>query len=515
MATYYVDLNASSNGTGTESSPYFSFAPFVSSIAVGDRIRVKRGSTKVLTSGTRLNVTVSGAGSVLIDAYGDGAPPVLDAGGNFNPIYIKRVDGGARLTVRDLDVTRGAHHGCAIESQSGVTISNVLLERIRAYGNNTLLGLGKDGISVDCAVDGGLISNVRIVNCDAYDNNGHGIKVRNNTRNVWVVSSRAWNNGILTPSHGMGTAHARALVASAGAWTATSGGAYQATISTASLLKTTVTAWSAVYCSNQNGHFWLAPSLSSPPAAGQFYVGGSNTLEINVGAAPTAANVYAAYLPVNAFFIGNEVYDTIDFDGVEGHGFGTDDMTESAVYIGNVSRDNEGCGWTANVSQGAKWAGNLILRNEKQGVLCSAGKNCKAYGNTILSNGQQGWRAVSGATGGYLRNNVIALNAGYGISSSSPSYTIDEDYNCVYGNVAGAKENVSTSGPNGLSLDPQLDVSYRLSEDSPCVGAGQYIAGVKHFGGVSMNPAAPDIGAFRYFAARTAASGRRAALFRG
>lgn len=515
MATYYVDLNAATSGSGTELSPYNSFTAFVSAITAGDRIRVKRGTSKVLNAGTRLNVTITGSAgkTTLIDTYGEGANPILSGGGsNYNPIYVKRHEGGGKLIIRDLDVTNTPADGVAVESQSGVTIDNVLIERCRAYETNKLNAAGKDGFRICCAKDGGLITRVILDSCDAFNNNGHGIKVRDNTRGVIVRNSRAWNNGLTSPSHGMGTSHSRALVASAGAWSATSGGAYQATITTTALAKSTITEWLAVYCVNQNGYFWLTPSASSPPAAGQFYTGGSNTLEINVGAAPTSAAVYAAYLPVNGAFFGNEVWDTYDSDGNEGHGFGTDDMTQYALYVGNKSYRNQGAGWTAHISMGAMLLGNIAYDNEREGIYAIAGKETKAYCNTVYGNGLQGWRSVSGATGSTLRNNVFAMNQGYGISSSAPAYTIDEDYNCVFGNVAGAKENVSTSGANGILLDPLLDASYRPTALSPCRGAGLYIPGAAHYGGKRMSVVSPDIGAHRYFEARDVATDRTVRL---
>lgn len=139
MATSYVDLGASTNGSGTEGSPYYDFAPFNSLITVDTTIRVKRDSSKVLTSGTRLNLSIDGNVTVLIDTYGEGANPILSGGGtNYNPIYVKRVGGGARLIIRDLDVTNTPQDGIVIESAASQTISNVLVQRCRAYGTNVL-----------------------------------------------------------------------------------------------------------------------------------------------------------------------------------------------------------------------------------------------------------------------------------------------------------------------------------------------------------------------------------------
>lgn len=50
---------------------------------------------------------------------------------------------------------------------------------------------------------------------------------------------------------------------------------------------------------------------------------------------------------------------------------------------------------------------------------------------------------------------------------------------------------------NVAADDPLLDSSYRPTVNSPCVGAGIYIPGAKHFGGKAMDGGSPDIGAFR------------------
>lgn len=506
VTIHYVDLSiaAAGAGSGTELDPYSDFTAFASSISAGDRIRVKRGTSKVLTAATRLNVTITGSGGLttLIDTYGTGAPPVLSGGStNYNPIYVKRHEGGGKLIVRDLDVTLSAASGCRVESQSGVTISNVTLQRIRAYATNAQSIAGSDGISVGCALDGGLITNVSIEDCLAYSNNGHGIKVRDNTHAIRVRRCRVWANGLTTAAHGMGTSHSRVQVTSAVAWSATSGGAYQASVTPS--FKTTVTEWFAVWCSNQNGYFWLTPDASSPPALGKFYTGGSNTLEINVGAAPTASIVRAAYLPCWAEFENCEASLTNDVDGFEGFGIGIDDLTEYAGIIGCTSFNNEGAGMSGNTSQRILLSGSVFHNNTRQGIYIPGAKNTDIYNSTFVENGLQGFRTNSGSTSTFIRNSIFAENTGYGMSSSSTIYPIDEDYNCVYGNTGGSKENISTSGSNGITTDPTLDANYRITDSSPCYQAGVFASRARDWSRRKLR-GDPDIVAHQYYAARSA-----------
>lgn len=81
--------------------------------------------------------------------------------------------------------------------------------------------------------------------------------------------------------------------------------------------------------------------------------------------------------------------------------------------------------------------------------------------------------------------------------------SVNKATNCYYDN---ATDWVTAGGGGAIEgdavlSDPLLDASYRPTATSPVIGAGVYIPGAKHFGGVPMNAGAPDIGAHRYFEA--------------
>lgn len=94
-----------------------------------------------------------------------------------------------------------------------------------------------------------------------------------------------------------------------------------------------------------------------------------------------------------------------------------------------------------------------------------------------------------------VENNIFDGD-GYSVQDLGSSSWVNENYNCFHGFTGTSNH---TLGAQSFTTDPLLDASYRLSALSPCIGAGVYIPGAKHFGGVPMNAGAPDIGAHRSF----------------
>lgn len=117
-----------------------------------------------------------------------------------------------------------------------------------------------------------------------------------------------------------------------------------------------------------------------------------------------------------------------------------------------------------------------------------------------------------------IRNNILvsakpsAYKAAILVPESEWSGTIDS--NCVLGWPAvAAKEFSGGAGAdptptNTIEEDPMLSAAYRLMEGSPCIGAGAYIQGARHFGGARLRSPGADIGAFRYEAQRTSVPAR-------
>lgn len=161
---------------------------------------------------------------------------------------------------------------------------------------------------------------------------------------------------------------------------------------------------------------------------------------------------------------------------------------------------------------GLRVGGNVIVSRSTSAVaaLALVGSDSLVTCNTVIG-AARGARGISVSSNAYtgigLRNNiVVGFAKGMRIGTGAT-----ESHNCFFDNtqdLTNASDAVQSISANSIASDPLLDASYRLTALSPCRGAGVYIPGAKHFGGVPMNPGSPDIGAHRFFEARELATER-------
>ncbi len=214
----------------------------------------------------------------------------------------------------------------------------------------------------------------------------------------------------------------------------------------------------------------------------------------------------------------------------EGVGIGLDDSIRSCAAVANYVHHNEGQGIQVNITS-ATYAnsvvGNLLVENgtaggttinRANGAIATNSGLILWANNTHVGSTYGLWEMSTAGANNIVRNNIFYGASVLGLALDGGT----EDHNAFYANGAnaGTPTNDTTQAFNALSLagsdittDPLVDGSYRPFAASPCVGAGVYIVNARHFGGKTMNEAAPDIGAHRYYALRGAA-GRRIALNR-
>lgn len=252
-------------------------------------------------------------------------------------------------------------------------------------------------------------------------------------------------------------------------------------------------------------------STPTTPASGEWGQSGT-TLYVNVGGSDPGANVsYAWGLCSGILVIGCEAYgnywDT-DYIYHEGHGFAFDDWTQNSRFIGCKSYRNQGLGFSINRGDGNIVSGCIAHDNWRAALAINgSARNSRIYNNTFSDNtgGADPLTtevAVAGlsANSTEVKNTIIVGSASVGVSFPSTAS------GCVAANnaIAGVSDAVlNGTETNTVSGDPLLDASYRPTAASPCIGAGVYIPGARHYGGKRMSPVAPDIGAHRYFAARS------------
>jgi hypothetical protein len=131
QSTYYIDCSATSNGSGTQSSPWNSLSSAnATTFVAGNAILLQRGTT---CSG-RLSPTGSGSSGspITIDAYGTGALPLINGGSNeealklFNQQYWE---------IKDLEITGGSLYGIYIGGNAANTpLNHIHLSNLDVHG---------------------------------------------------------------------------------------------------------------------------------------------------------------------------------------------------------------------------------------------------------------------------------------------------------------------------------------------------------------------------------------------
>jgi len=120
------------------------------------------------------------------------------------------------------------------------------------------------------------------------------------------------------------------------------------------------------------------------------------------------------------------------------------------------------------------------------------------YGNTTVDNTSFGLAQKNFGAAATWKNNLAWGNGTDFYYEATAALPAAADYN-AYGTISAAL----TPGPHDVTADPLLTSDYHPAADSPCRGAGLYVRGAKHCGGHEMSVVSPDIGAMRYFAPRT------------
>lgn len=432
MAEFFVDLSATSNGNGSEASPFNSLAPINTGGWVrGDVVRLKRGSRRVVDVGNRANIVcTSGSGRLLITAYGDPSLPlpVLDGGGSTNnPLWMQS---GSGVDIEHIHVTGAPGDGFSICPTTGnnledIEVRNCLVTRTGLNG-----GKGVDGIKVGAAyVDGGTVTNVRLLNNVARDCGGHGMKIRGETFNTRAVGNVALRCGTLSPAHGMGTAGM--FVEALGGWTNVSGQVWER--ATTVPLFTDFTGWKRVYVLGAQPLYRLPLSATpATPGVGECGYGAANTLRINVGAIDpnTLTQVFAIFTqPDTSWWVGNVAAQTTDFDGVEGQGVYFDNGSIRCWGINNVALNNDGQGFFLNDATDSGHYGSFAAGNRKGGASATRGLRTNYHGNTLICDGLPGLAYQVGNQAAVARmNRIVGASVGVSVSDAGTN-SVSEDEN--------------------------------------------------------------------------------------
>lgn len=458
MADFYVDLTSGNDaGAGTIGDPYKTFQPVnnASAWVRGNAVYVKRGTSGVVNSGTRANIAVSsGAGRVLLSAYGDAAAPkpVISGGGSaFNPVWVRQ---GSAIDIEQLHVTNTPADGFIVSPVIGQTISDVEIRDCLATRTGLAGGLGVDGFKFGLSqLDGGAVTNVRGKRLIARDCGGHGIKVRGLVTGAVIEDSQAIRCGTLSPSHGMGTAGHFTDVSGSG-WTNISGNVWEKA-ATAGLLSS-VTQWLGVFLVGGTTIYQLTASgTPSTPGTGEFGIGATNTLRINLGGVNpnSVTSIFAVWArPDNVTFIRCAAAYTADYNGIEGQGIYFDNGSIRCRSLDCASFENAGHGLYLNDCTDSGHYRGFSYRNLKAGIGVTRSVRSNLHGNVIVSAGALPGIDYSTGNGGAVARMNQIVGASVGIKTNDAgTNSVTEDENLFVACTA-RLEAVSSAGARSSDL---------------------------------------------------------------
>lgn len=166
--TYYVDCSASTNGSGTQASPWNALSSVNSTtFGSGDQILLKRGTT---CSGTLHPLGSGASGSpIIIDAYGTGAVPIISGGSNEEAL--KLLD-QQYWEVNDLEITGGYKYGVFVGADTAsTTFTHIYLSNLNVHGATDQITTrgGTGEVYFSSYGNGTLFSDVVIDSVTAHD----------------------------------------------------------------------------------------------------------------------------------------------------------------------------------------------------------------------------------------------------------------------------------------------------------------------------------------------------------
>ena len=229
--SYYLDCSTSTNGSGTQSSPWNTLSAASITFIPGDHLLLKRRTT------CNGSLAPQGSGSmtapIVIDAYGSGPPPIIDGGaaeealklfnqqyweinnleivgGNKYGVYISGDTPRSSLNhiyLKNLDVhgatfnsTRRADSGEVFLSTSGAdeTFNDILIDHVIAHDTHAAEGIFVSAGGAWTYDDTGkqaLGDHITVQNSIAHDVYGDGIVI-NELTNGLLQSNTVYRSGL-------------------------------------------------------------------------------------------------------------------------------------------------------------------------------------------------------------------------------------------------------------------------------------------------------------------------------
>ena len=480
---HYVDCAAATDGSGSQSSPYNSLADVDAlTLQPGDEVLFDRGTT---CSGS---FTPQGSGTaaapILVDAYGSGALPAIDADGAAQAVLLSDE---SYIQLRDLSLSAPgdnttARRGVYVYAADAGTLPGIVLQGLDIHDVQGALpaktttgnGTGKyadasGGIVVEAQ---GSTTPTAFAGLQILDNRIHSV----DREGIYT-----WSNWCQSPRLA----------------------AFWDTLCTA--------AWDPFTDLLVSGNFlWdiggdgIAPMTSQNTLVQDNTLSGFNERSGSPNAGMWTANSVDATFQYNDTSGGHSTSDGMAYD--------VDHSTEGVVFQYNVSHDDQGgffllCPYNTPTSDFII-RDNISVNDGARGfqVCDGALQNGQIYNNTIYLGSGISQQIVTESTSATLdvkftNNAVVRHGSGgtVGWTLSDPDWVID--HNLFYDvPVPSGATNSVTSAPlfNGRELaDPY---GYQLSTGSAALSAGVQITGnggLDYFGNTVPATGATDIGGYQ------------------
>lgn len=147
----YVDCSQSSNGSGSESSPWNTLtSPNAYTFASGDTIYFKRGTT---CSGI-LEPQGSGTANqpITVDAYGTGALPIINGGTtNFADLSLQNQ---SYWTIQNIEFEGGEYWAVSVKATNDTAVSGITISNVTATGATWVSTSRTDSGEIQVIADG-------------------------------------------------------------------------------------------------------------------------------------------------------------------------------------------------------------------------------------------------------------------------------------------------------------------------------------------------------------------------
>lgn len=500
MTIWYFDsVNGSDSNDGKSiAQAKKSYAQFRQNVpsAPGDTFLFKRGTTqKIDIIYTSIVTGIDNNNRSRYGAYGDAQVPysiwqnpsgdgnfILNASGRSYVVLEDMYFDGQGICPYSLYLVANGATPCV-----GHRISRCYFTNMKTPGSGLVPGA--------TATSTGEAGDYLIEDCHFFDNPVHGMLV-NGANNVRVRRCHFYRNGFDAPAGGHGFSAKFRRSDAPGGWTNTNGTIWQRPLATYELDVFYVRSSISSY-----GRLEKNTVTPTAPSAGQFGVStGILYINVNSTANPAGQGINYAWGPCRNLIVEHcEAYQNISdpqSPSAEGHGFAFDDYTESSIFRGNLSHDNEGAGFSVNRGDNNKLISNIAYRNGLAGIVGAACRNTSISHNTLFdnnkgSNSYQGEITLFTHADGSISNNIMKAtkNGKYAVDIYSPS-SFSGSSNCAYGYLSASRGGVSLQ--NTIITDPLLDELY-LPHSPDLRGAGTYLGDTDYNGRYFYDP--PTIGA--------------------